>query len=174
MKKRLIFAGFLLILAIGLAGCADKKPAAPQETAPQENAEQGSEIQSATVIFFKEPVNFLAQEGVDIDQTNIVFNRNRAACIDEIERLASMIKSIDKWSAGTAGRDELYVDGGFGLSDDERLYYFSYTDNTIFYEIISMDPETEKVNVEFYFAALSATDMEYIRSLKDSKDGFKH
>ena len=104
---------------------------------------------------------------------SLVFNRNRAACIDEIERLASMIKSIDKWSAGTTGRDELYVDGGFGLSD-ERLYYFSYTDNTIFYQIISMDPETEKVNVEFYFAALSATDMEYIRSLKDSKDGFKY
>ena len=37
-----------------------------------------------------------------------------------------------------------------------------------------MDPETEKVNVEFYMATLSEADMEYIRSLKDSKDGFKY
>ena len=174
MKKRIILVGLLLVLAIVLAGCADKKPAAPQETAPQENAGQGSEIQSATVIFFTEPVNLLAQEEADINRTSIVFDRKRAVCVDEIDRIASILHGIDSWSADTAEREELYVDGDFGLSDAERFYWFSYTDNTIFYQIISMDPETEKVNVEFYFAALSETDMEYIRSLKDSKDGFKY
>ena len=174
MKKRIILIGLLLVLAIVLAGCADKKPAAPQETAPQETAEQGLEIQSATVIFFTEPVNILAQEEADINQTHIVFDRKRAVCVDEIDRIASILHGIDSWSADTAEREELYVDGDFGLSDAERFYWFSYTDNTIFYQIISMDPETEKVNVEFYMATLSEADMEYIRSLKDSKDGFKY
>ena len=174
MKKRVFILGLILILAIVLIGCADNKTTTPQETAPQENAAQGSEIQSATVIFFTKPMNFLAQNGAIEDQTNIVFRRNRAACVDEIDRIAGIRQGIDSWSADTAGREELYVDGGFSLSDAERLYWFSYADNTVFYTVQSMDSETGKVNVEFYFAALSETDMEYIKSLKDSTDGYKY
>ena len=174
MKKRVFILGLVLILAIVLVGCSDKKPTTPQETAPQENETQGSEVQSATVIIFKEPVNFLAQEGVDINQTNIVFDRKRAVCVDEIDKIAGIIRGIESWSADTGEREELYVDGGFGLSDAEKFYYFSNNSNTIFYEVLSMDPETEKVNVDFYFATLSATDIEYIRSLKDSSDGYRY
>ena len=174
MKKRIILVGLLLVLAIVLAGCADKVPAAPQETEPQENDTQESEIQLATVVYFTEPLDFLAQNGTIADQAYVVFKRTRAGCVDVIDRLAGILQGIDSWSADTAEREELYVDGEFSLSDSERLYWFSYTDNTIFYQIISMDPETEQVNVERYMATLSEADMEYIRSLKDSKDGYTY
>ena len=174
MKKRVFILGLILILAIALVGCADKKSTTPQETVPPGDATQGSEIQTVTVVFFKEPVDFLAQEGVDINQINIVFDRKRAACVDEIDRIASILHGIDRWSTDTTDREELYVDGCFGVSDTEKIYYFSNNSNTIFYQVLSMDPETEKVSVEYYFTTLSATDIEYIRSLKDSTDGYKY
>lgn len=174
MKKRVFILVLILILGMALIGCADKKPAAPQETAPQGTVQQGTETRTATVIFFAEPVNFLAQEGAEINRTNIVFDRKRAACIDEIDRINSILQNVDTWSADTAAREELYVDGGFCTSDDDQLYYFSPNSNTVFYEVLSMDHETEKVNVEFYFAELSAADMEYLRSLKDSTDGYRY
>ena len=174
MKKRIIVCGLILLLAAVLVGCAGKKPTTPQETAPQENDTQGSEIQSATVVFFSEPLNYLEQNGTIADQTYIVFRRTRAGCVEVIDRLASILHGIDSWSAGTSEREALYVDGEISLSDAERIYWFSYTDNTVFYTVLFMDPETEKVNAEFYFAALSETDMEYIKSLKDSMDGYKY
>ena len=174
MKKRVFILTLILLLGITLVGCAARTPAAPQETALQGTVPQDSETRSATVVFFAEPVNFLAQEGAEINRTSIVFDRKRAACIDEIDRITAILQSAVTWNKDTAAREELYADGGFATSDEEKLYYFSDNSNTIFYEVLSMDPETEKVSVEFYFAELSAADMEYIRSLKDSTDGLRY
>ncbi|MBR5701376.1 MAG: hypothetical protein IKX47_02830, partial [Oscillospiraceae bacterium] len=148
---------------------------APQGTAAQESAVQEPETQAATVSFFREPRDILnQQEGTVIEQTSIVFQRKRAACADEIDRIKGILQSIDNWTVDTAARDELIADGYFGVSDTERLYYFSYEGNAVFYLLLSMDQETGKVTAERYTAAIPEADMEYIRSLKDSTDGIKY
>ena len=148
---------------------------APQGTAPQESAVQEAETQAAKVSFFPEPRDLMhQQEGTVIEQTSIVFQRKRAACADEIDRIKSILQSIDSWTIDTAVREELFADGYFGVSDEERLYFFSYDGNAVFYDVLSMDQETGKVSAERHIASIPETDMEYLRSLKDSKDGIKY
>ena len=170
MKKRIFILGLILILAIVLVGCADKKPASPQETSPQENNIQESEVQSVTLCVFKEPV-ILQQTEFEIEK-HIFFTRKHSASIDEIDRIKSIVNSVSNWSTDAAGTEGLLVDGYFGLSDEEYPFYYSYSSNFLFYETFSMDKDTGKIiEVVRHYAAISETDMEYIKSLKDSKDG---
>ncbi|MBO4419279.1 MAG: hypothetical protein J5789_05605 [Oscillospiraceae bacterium] len=171
MKKRVLVLGLILILAIVLVGCADKKPASPQETAPQENDSQVSEVQSVTLCVFKEPV-IIQQTEFKIEK-NIFFNREHSASIDEIDRINSIVKNVSNWSADAVGTEDLLVDGYFGLSDEEYPFYYSYNNNILFYETFSLDNDAGKVvEVVRHYATISETDMEYIKSLRDSKDGF--
>ena len=176
MKKGMFVLGLLLLLTLVPAGCAGGKPVAAPETAPPAAAENAPETWSVTVQFYAEPVNVLSksEDGSVRKVSHIIFKRNHAAGAEVIERLKGLVQNAEAWSADTPEREELYVDGGFGLSDDERNYSFCCKDKILYYPVFVMDPETQTLRAERYVTTVSEDDIAFILSLKDSKDGYKY
>lgn len=132
---------------------------------------QETEVRSATIAYFDEPCG-LSQEWQVSE--HVVLDRKHAQSTAEIQGLKGIIDGIDSWSDGLPGGGELLIDGHLGLSDDERIYYFSYGSKLLCYAVLSLDQETETVLPEWHYAQLSDADLELIKSIRDSEDGIHY
>ena len=131
------------------------------------------EVQGATVCFYPEPRSITGTTEADPGK-HVYLTRKHRAAIPEIEELKRIIDGIDSWTPGLVSDEDLTWDGHLGLwgEEYENSLYFSYSGNYLFYTVRSMDPETEKMKVERYFATISPEDMAFIQSIKDTKNGF--
>ncbi len=130
------------------------------------------EAQGATICFYREPTNIT--ETTPAKAATIWLPRKHRAGIPEIEELKRIVDGIDSWTLGLVQDEDLTADGYLGLwgEEYEHALYFSYSGNYLFYTILSMDPETEKLEAAHYFAPISREDMAFIRSIQDTKNGF--
>ena len=130
------------------------------------------EAQGATLCFYREPTN-ITETTPDKARTVWLTRKHRAG-IPEIEELKRIVDGIDSWTLGLVRDEDLTADGYLGLWDMEyeHALYFSYSGNYLFYTVLSMDPETEKLEAAHYFAPISREDMAFIRSIQDTKNGF--
>ena len=130
------------------------------------------EAQGATLCFYREPTN-ITETRPDKARTVWLTRKHRAG-IPEIEELKRIVDGIDSWTLGLVRDKDLTADGYLSLWDGEyeHALYFSYSGNYLFYTVLSMDPETEKLEAARYFAPISQEDMAFIRSIQDTKNGF--
>ena len=130
------------------------------------------EVQGATVCFYREPTNIT--EATPDKARTVWLTRKHRVGIPEIEELKRIIDGVDVWTFGLVRDEDLSADGYLGLWGEEydHTIYFSYSGNYLFYTVRSMDPETETLKAERYFAVISQEDMDFIRSIQDTKNGF--
>ncbi len=130
------------------------------------------EGEGATVCFYREPTNIT--ETTPDKAATIWLPRKHSAAIPEIEELKRIVDGIESWTLGLVRDEDLTADGYLGLWDREyeQTFYFSYGGNYLFYSVLSMDPETEKLEAAHYFAPISQEDMAFIRSIQETKNGF--
>ena len=130
------------------------------------------EAQGATVCFYREPTKIAETEPVIV--TTIWLPRKHSAAIPEIEELKRIIDGVESWTLGLIRDEDLTADGYLGLWNEEydHSFGFSYRGNCLFYEVRSLDPETEKPEAVRYFAPISEEDMAFIRSIQETKNGF--